>query len=302
MALLPVWYWLLMRYGTFFPLFVWTHTSLQPGSGPGGSVPPGWRPRADLRVVVSMTTLPYHLDLLQETIASLQAQTLRPDKIYINVPRGQNKRTGAAYAVPRWLARNRAVHVNRCREWGPLTKLLPTLSLEVDPATIIITVDDDKIYHSDLVRTLAWHQEQRPSLAYGLCGWSFMSVPTARGVVPVYVPWLMRGNYGRRVDVLQAVCGNAYRRSHFRSPMTPFPPACYTTDDINIAAQLLYYSAVNSVVIPHARHLEPVDPLWKQNEDSSAVSFRLSSYNLDAYSDLKCKEALRAQWGKDVFA
>ena len=54
-----------------------------------------------------------------------------------------------------------------------------------------------------------------PDTAFGICGWSFMPVPRPVGVVPVYVLNMLRGKYGRKVDVLQAVCGNAYRRGFF---------------------------------------------------------------------------------------
>ena len=37
------------------------------------------------------------------------------------------------------------------------------------------------------------------------------------GVVPVYVLHMLRGQFGRKVDVLQAVCGNAYRRGFFNT-------------------------------------------------------------------------------------
>jgi len=295
-----LWYYLLMRYGTFSPLFVATHTSAH--------LPSAARQDPHARVVVSFTTVPHHMDKLRETIDSLKSQTLTPDAIYVNVP-WNTSRTGQEYQVPDYM--DKAVIVNRCAEYGPLTKLLPTLLLEKDPSTIIITLDDDKIYPNDVVRTLVWHMVQNTGLrvAVGLCGWSFMSVPTARGVVPVYVPWMMRGRHGRRVDVLQAVCGNAYRRGHFdanertllRELGSP-PKACYTTDDINIAGYLRAHAGVHAVVIPNARHLEPSEPPWKETESKKEVGFRLSSFNLDAYSDLKCMQALDAQWGVEVFA
>jgi len=149
---LAVWYFLLMRFGTFMPPFVWTHTTAHVRRGPT-TLDADWRPPRDTRVVLSLTTLPHHVPLLKDTIASLKAQMLVPARIYVNIPRGTNKRTGAEYTIPAWLLRERGVHVNRCEEYGPLTKLLPTLQLETDPETVIITVDDDKIYPRDLVRT-----------------------------------------------------------------------------------------------------------------------------------------------------
>jgi hypothetical protein len=49
--------------------------------------------------------------------------------------------------------------IRSARDYGPVTKLVPALHRELDPDTLIITVDDDKVYHKDLVRHLAWHAE-----------------------------------------------------------------------------------------------------------------------------------------------
>ncbi len=69
-----------------------------------------------------------------------------------------------------------------------------------------------QIYHPHVVEHLAWHSEQYPEAAWGICGWAFMWVPEPQGVISVYVPWYMRLWHGRHVDVLQGVCGIAYRR------------------------------------------------------------------------------------------
>jgi hypothetical protein len=103
------------------------------------------------------------------------------------------------------------------------------------------------------------------------------------------------------------VCGNAYRREYFDANDeilnhdlgTP-PEGCYTTDDIYIAGYLRAHANVRAVLIPNARHLEPEEPMWKQQEGRKEVGFRLSSYNLDAYSDQKCRLALINQWGGDL--
>ncbi len=36
-------------------------------------------------------------------------------------------------------------------DWGPATKLIGTLLLEKDPKTVIITLDDDMVYHRDTI-------------------------------------------------------------------------------------------------------------------------------------------------------
>ena len=41
--------------------------------------------------------------------------------------------------------------VQRTEDYGPATKLLGALLVEKDPATVVVTVDDDVTYHPDTV-------------------------------------------------------------------------------------------------------------------------------------------------------
>lgn len=227
--------------------------------------PAGWRPPH--RVVVSFTTMPHHVDKLGDTIDSLLAQTMLPDAIYLNLPWGRNRRTNQSYEILPYLQERYGIDgsktpfkILRCEDVGPLTKLVPTLLEESDPQTMVITVDSDKIYHPSTIATLVWRSFHDPRSAFGTCGWSFYWQPLPMEVVPVYVPWLMRLKQGRAVDVLQACCGNIYRRAHFpdidllRNPHKK----CFTTDDLWIAAYLAMRSHVQRVLIdtPGQTHSE----------------------------------------------
>jgi hypothetical protein len=173
---LYVYYKLLVRHGTVSPLAVWSYTADFQHARPladtgaqlghitnealyklylnGESPPSDWRPSS--RVVVTLSTLPHHLEWLDPTLNSLLAQSVRPDAIVLAVPE-ISRRTGKPYGpvkVPT------GVTVLRTKvDYGPLTKLLPALKAEEDPDTIVISVDDDKVYHKDLVRQLTWHAE-----------------------------------------------------------------------------------------------------------------------------------------------
>jgi len=191
---------------------------------------------------------------LRDTIESLLAQTLPPDTIYLNLPRGRNRRTNQTYEVlpylEEYVARTQ-FRILRCEDVGPLTKLVPTLLAEPDPQTFVVTVDSDKIYHPSTVAALVWRAHHDPTAAFGLCGWSFYWQPPPMSVVPVYVPWLTRGKLGRAVDVLQACCGNVYRRAFFPDiELLRHPhPKCFTTDDLWIAAYLALRTHVKRVII-----------------------------------------------------
>ena len=166
---------LLYKHGTVSPLAVWTYTadfdhaavsSATTKAHPsfneelyklyldGGDPPADWRPSN--RVVVTLSTLPHHLDWLEPTLNSLLAQTVKPDAIVLAVPE-ISRRTGQPYGEVRV---PKGITVLRTKtDYGPLTKLLPALMEEADPDTIVISVDDDKVYAKDLVQRLTWHAE-----------------------------------------------------------------------------------------------------------------------------------------------
>ncbi len=184
-------------------------------------MPTLWEPKS--KVVITLTSMPNDVENLGEVLGSISNQTLLPHAIYVNLPK-KNRRTGAPYVIPEWLREYPRVQIlEPSTDYGPLTKLYPALEHETDPNTIIVSVDDDKViplftaadckvYSPHMLRHLVWHAESYPEAAWGICGWAFMWVPPPTGVVSVYVPWFMRNSHGRYVDVLQGVCGVAYRK------------------------------------------------------------------------------------------
>jgi len=129
------------------------------------------RPEKKLRVVVSLTTTPGRINLLKPTLNSLAAQTLKPDRVILNVPLFST-RFNKTYEVPSWLLQRAPfVHVNRCEhDYGPATKLIPTLTLEPHGSTLIITVDDEYAYPPVLVESLVRAHLSSPHSAFGFAG------------------------------------------------------------------------------------------------------------------------------------
>lgn len=305
---------LLVKHGTVMPLAAWYYTApFQPAGWAGapsqasnhdlellekylaGQGPPDdWRPSS--RIVVTLSTLPHHMEWLSPTLESLTSQSLRPDDILLALPI-RSQRTGKPYSnitVPEGVT-----VIRSARDYGPVTKLVPALHRELDPDTLIITVDDDKVYHKDLVRHLAWHAEFNRRAAFGVCGWSFMWMPRPLGVVPAYVEHLIRGTYGVKVDVLQAVCGIAYRRGFFNATALETPvPSCFTTDDMWISGYLANVEKVDRVLLPRARFLDwAMAPAPFQGQGLDKSGFQLSKVNSANMQDIKCIDGLEALYG-----
>jgi len=303
-CILLIYYKTILIWGTVNPLFVHMYTA--PFLGPPATIiddPPTdgeWRPQS--RVVLTLTTMPHHLALLQPTLDSLLAQTLPADKIYLNIPQGRNRRTNMSYddeIQKHRIVFPKGITINRCQDFGPLTKLLPAVIAEQeeesDPNTIIITVDDDQVYLPDTIKYLVWYMENYPNTAFGVCGWGFMWVPPPTGVVPVYLTYMQRGPAGTMVDVLQACCGNAYRVSWFNSTelRDDLPPECFTTDDLWIAGYLSAHGDIKKVIIP--KRLDPTSPEWKANDPKR---WRLSTVNNNDMKDISCINGIRRVYGE----
>lgn len=284
---------LLDDHGTFSPAVLFVTF---PYTSPPAAQAPSSQRRG--RVVVSLSTMPTDINRLQAVLQTLRAQSVPPDVIHINIP-DTNRRTGQAYHIPSWLNNYSGVQLNRGLDYGPITKLLPAIAAEPDPDTLIITVDDDKVYPSIMIETLLKHVQRDPSVAWGICGWAFMPFFPPRRIIPATVPYYLRGSYGRGVQVLQGVCGVAYRRSFFGPDAkvleTP-SPECYTSDDMWISG---YLNArhIPRVLVPGPVYgmltLEPQDTEWL----STSRQYRLSNVNTVAGKDYACYASVERELG-----
>jgi hypothetical protein len=292
---------LLVRYGSISPAATALFTTSYDGRAADDLPPtsPSWRP--PFRVVVSLTTTPSRLDKVMDSVRSLTKQSLQPDQIYVNIPEGPMKRhPERSYdetEIPSELeGLAPLVKVNRCVDDGPATKLLGALRLESDASTLVITLDDDFEYPPELVASLAWEAVAKPDDVLGVCGWGMLPMWHEVGVVPAYVPYFMRPR-GRYVDILQACCGNAYRRGFFSDveALADIPPVCVTVDDVWIAGYLRTVEQRHSALI--SKRLDPADPEWKKEEARSTErQMTLSSFNHEHQVHYKCVQALEEKF------
>src|SRR5437667_6509318 len=120
------------------------------------------------RVIVSLSTVPDRINNLRPTIRSLLKQTRPPDEIVLAIPEF-SVREQRPYVVPKYISRLPRVRVLRCREdWGPATKFIGAIQDELAAGrenTLIMVVDDDRIYPRDALETYLYYSEQLPNAA-----------------------------------------------------------------------------------------------------------------------------------------
>ena len=99
---------------------------------------------------ITLTTIPTRLDTIYKTIESIQQQTLKPKKIYLNIPYEY-------YRFPKISIKDQdliklktdLVEINRCEDFGPATKIMGSLE-KVKKYECVIIVDDDHIYNNKM--------------------------------------------------------------------------------------------------------------------------------------------------------
>jgi len=120
------------------------------------------------RVIASLSTVPDRINNLGPTIRSLLKQTRPPDEIVLAIPEF-SLRERRPYVVPKYITRLPRVRVLRCTEdWGPATKFIGAIQDELAAGredTLIMVVDDDRLYPRDALETYLYYSEQLPDSA-----------------------------------------------------------------------------------------------------------------------------------------
>jgi len=113
-------------------------------------------------IVISLTTVPSRARYLSQFLDSIEKQTVLPSKIELNIPTEYHKRKLGkvdSNLIPSDL------DVYDCEDYGPATKILPTLKRYSDRETRIIYCDDDKIYDKNWVHNLVTASDDAPDSA-----------------------------------------------------------------------------------------------------------------------------------------
>src|SRR5438093_4007221 len=119
----------------------------------------------DCRVIVSLSTVPERMGNLGPTIRSLLRQTRPPDEIGL-ASAEVSSREQRPYAVPKHVWRWQRMRILHCRrDWGPATKFIPIVREELAAGrgnTLIMVVDDDRMYPRDALETYLHYNKQLP--------------------------------------------------------------------------------------------------------------------------------------------
>ena len=116
-------------------------------------------------IYVSISTIPQRLKNLNETVESLLNQTLKPNKIFINIPYKYERfsETIEDNQIPKF--NSNIVEVTRCEDCGPGTKLLGSLN-KFKKNSLLILADDDHVYRDYMIEKFFYFYSRASNNAY----------------------------------------------------------------------------------------------------------------------------------------
>lgn len=131
-----------------------------------------------MRIIVSFTTTPTRISRIEPMLKSILEQTRKPDFIITNLP-NQYIRDKKKLIIPDFITNNELIIVNRCKDFGPATKLVGILNknknYKLNNDDYIITVDDDIKYQKNLLKYYENFININNNNVYGLSGFDFYS-------------------------------------------------------------------------------------------------------------------------------
>jgi len=152
--------------------------------------------------------------------------------VHLNIPYSHNyARTVLPDWVPSWLEKYPHLKIFRCPDFGPITKIYPTIQRVTDPETIIITVDDDLYYCPGFIEAHLRGREKYPDCAIGYAG--------IHSIEPYGWHFATSVNVDMRVRMLEGYKTVSYKRSFFDDELDKFVFA-HWNDDYSLGAYLGY--------------------------------------------------------------
>ena len=145
-----------------------------------------------LRVFVSLTTIPSRMGGIARCIASLETQTLAPERIFLCVPQTY-RRFETPDPLPFSAAElGKSVEIIRCNDDGPGTKILGSLDhVPKEPDALLVMVDDDAAYEPHMLATFAEAFRAKPRDASSFHVYRYRGIDVGQGndgfAIPAHV-------------------------------------------------------------------------------------------------------------------
>lgn len=238
----------------------------------------------DKEIVISLSTVPERLsnnsmDLNPYmSIKSLLELDFEKYEIHFNIP-FINKKTGKNYIIPDWLnylkEENSKLKIFRCEDYGPPTKIIPTLLRVKNPEAYIIVCDDDHAYAKDIIQNHLIKHEEYKDCVLGFAG-------LCSGDPNLYFCTSVKED--TEVQIMEHYKTVSYKRKYFKDDFFEEFIGKSWNDDVLLGAYMGKYK-IRKIVLnykketnfhPRANSYPIIKSVYHENRDSGCDLFRLS--------------------------
>ena len=129
---------------------------------------------------VSLTSIPPRFETLEKTIRSINSQTKKPQKIFLNIPLKYKRYPESKYNILRLEKNFENLKIIRCNDYGPGTKLLGSLKYLMDYDYVVL-IDDDHIYNKDMLNIFNKEALKDLDKAYSFCVYNIEDCKVGQG-------------------------------------------------------------------------------------------------------------------------
>jgi hypothetical protein len=233
-------------------------------------------------VIISLTTVPERLALPNEdgvklVITSLCEQNDDDYEVHFNVP-NKNVITGKEYIIPEWanefLLKYKHFKIFRTEDFGPPTKFVPTIQRITNPETILVVVDDDMIYHEDMVTEHRKNHQQFPDSAFCYDGRGAIK-SLYGGELPDF--WIVCVTEPREVHVIQHYKSCSYKKKYFTDDFFNYYIGKTFSDDV-LVSKYFRDNNIKMYVMPYEPDLHLYNTLEKWQANQGVVAFPITKY------------------------
>lgn len=241
-------------------------------------------------IIVSLTTIPSRIQTLHKLRDCLIRQSLSPSAIEINIPyKYKNRNFGDIdiYSIPSEFS------VFRCDDFGPATKLIPTLTRYKNADVLIIYCDDDRIYDFQWIERLVNAAKLHPdsaiceeSLSVGEIDKNFYNPNFKKSARYRLQRYLSLGlykpcRYPDRSDVAEGFGGALIRPQFFENDIRLIPDLIWFVDDVWISGYLAR-KKINFIPTNRAHHQRSCG-ITLENRDIGEIDGSLKHFTYKSF-------------------
>jgi len=131
-------------------------------------------------IYVSLSTIPQRIKYLDKTVESLLKQSIKPNKIFINIPFKYNRFSETISESQLPVFKDDCIEITRCEDCGPGTKLLGSID-KLKKNSLIILADDDNIYENYMIEKFNYYYSIAPQNSYSFYVHPLGNFPIGQG-------------------------------------------------------------------------------------------------------------------------